>query len=627
MSMQVDVERVGNRIHAKIPYANGRGPIFAKRVRGATWNRLHKVWSYPLEWNTCLRLREVFGKELRVGVDLASWAAAEKVRVEGMTEMAKQLTADLHVVPTVAPALAQAFSTRTYQQVGARFCATAGQTLLGDQPRLGKTLQIIGAVIERNVAGNYLLFAPSTAIQIVWEPEIIRWAGDVCDVIPVVGSRAQREALLAQLDEPVGQFTDRKPFRFFVVNHEMAQVRKVPGTKNGERQAPEWPQLFRRDWAGIIVDESHEMLIGPNNPKTVSAQLFGARQLAKANSGSMRLAASGTPARGKEWQLWSTFNWLRPDVYTSFWRWAEEYFEVDSDGYGKVVGAFKHSKQAAFDREVATIMLRRTTAEVRPELPARQYGGTPLEPGNQFSPLGVWLPMAGKQRSAYDRLVKEAIVQLTDGGEITADGILAEMTRAKQLADCPMTSSGPTYVGSNKFEWLVEFLSERGITGDADASGVSKVVVGSQFVEVLETFRAGLESKGIKTLLLTGNVSQSKRPAMVQEFYNDPAFRVFLLQTQTGGVAITLDCADEIVILDETWIPDEQEQLEYRIDNAGGEIRPKMVWYVRSLGTIDEGIARTTGARDRAVKWVLDGRRGVADARTVLSGGDAKATA
>jgi SNF2 family DNA or RNA helicase len=621
--MTVFAEKVQNRIWAQIPYNNGQGPTFAKRIRGASWNKSHKVWTYPLEWNTCLRLREVFGDALCVGHELSAWAAAEKIRVAGMTELAQQRTASLAHVPAEAPALAEAFSGRTYQQVGARFCAEAGATLLGDQPRLGKTLEILGAIVERNVPGDYLLLVPSTSIQIVWEPEIKRWLGDLAEPIAVVGSRAQREAAFergyVQGEPPAAKY------RFFICNHEMAQIRLANAkTKDGARKAPEWPQLFSHDWQGIIVDESHEMLIGPNNPKTMSAQRFGAMQLAKTNPDALKIAASGTPARGKEWQLWSTYNWLRPDTFTSFWRWAEEYFEVDSDGYGKVVGAFKASKQAAWDREVSTIMLRRTTQEVRPELPARQYGGTPLEPGNEHSPFGVWLPLSGAQRRAYDQLAASATVPLEDGGELDTLGILAEMTRAKQLADAPMTAEGPTYKGSNKFEWLVEFLSERGITGDADTSGTAKIVVGSQFAEVLHTFAKGLGQRGIRTMVLTGSVSQAKRPAMVKQFYNDPEARVFLIQTQTGGVAITLDCADEMVVLDETWIPDEQEQLEYRIDNAGGEVRPKMIWYVRSLGTIDEGICRVTGSRERAVKWVLDGRRGVAYIKDILSGGVAK---
>ena len=97
---------------------------------------------------------------------------------------------------------------------------------------------------------------------------------------------------------------------------------------------------------------------------------------------------------------------------------------------------------------------------------------------------------------------------------------------------------------------------------------------------------------------------------------------MFFLNTFAGGVSLTLDAADDMVILDETWVPDDQEQLEDRIHRISrGETRsPATYWYVRTRGTIEEHIARTTLGKDTIQKRLMDGRRGVALARQLLIG-------
>ena len=90
------------------------------------------------------------------------------------------------------------------------------------------------------------------------------------------------------------------------------------------------------------------------------------------------------------------------------------------------------------------------------------------------------------------------------------------------------------------------------------------------------------------------------------------------VNTKAGGVALTLDRADELVILDETFIPDDQEQVEDRIHRTS-RVHNVIIHYVRSLGSVEESIALTTIKRDVSQKVLLDGMRGVDVARQILS--------
>jgi SNF2 family DNA or RNA helicase len=106
------------------------------------------------------------------------------------------------------------------------------------------------------------------------------------------------------------------------------------------------------------------------------------------------------------------------------------------------------------------------------------------------------------------------------------------------------------------------------------------------------------------------------------DWFNDmgSGYNVMFLNTNAGGVSITLDSADEMVILDETHVPDDQEQLEDRNNNRNPEIKIKQrtYWYLKSLGTVEEAIARTNLVLDQQQKRFLDGRRGVEYMRQVM---------
>lgn len=238
--------------------------------------------------------------------------------------------------------------------------------------------------------------------------------------------------------------------------------------------------------------------------------------------------------------------------------------------------------------------------------------------------------MEPKQKRAYHQMVDEAIANL-DNGTLVANGVLAEMTRLKQFASCygtletQLDSDGyeiPVFkpgFPSNKFNWLLEFLEELGIDKEKYTPGpeTNKVVIASQFTSVIDIFDEALKKKGIDTAKITGKVSAKKREEAVKSFQQDSGPRVFLLNTIAGGVSLTLDRADDIVILDETFIPDDQEQVEDRVHRVSRD-HNVTVHYVRSLGTIEERIAKLTFSRDSLQKQLLDGERGIEFARKII---------
>lgn len=622
------VELNAGAIELRSPYHPDLPHAIRRELPGpARWDKEARLWRLPLLWETCTGLRALatrFDADLRIGMELTVWARLAKAAQANVPDVDSTDVLPMAKLEAIYPHTAAAIKVRGFQTVGATFMARNRAALNADQPGLGKTIQTIAAVIESGLRGPVLVVAaPKSAAVLTWPAELAKWApGD--KVITISGSMkpAQREAAVkeaATATERVWVVTSPNYVRVRAELDEYGNYRReADGSKVIKPVREALVGLFDITWDAIIVDEAHKTLAGATgNVKKQSAQRQGLGALTLAPNG-LRIALSGTPFRGKEYNIWGILNWLRPDLYRSYWRWVEKHFAVYQDGYGTIIGAMQDEE--AFYRELRAVMVRRTKGEVVAELPAKLYGGEPLDPADPESPVGVWLPMEGAQLKAYLAMQKSATADL-EGGELTANGVLAELTRLKQFACSAGKLEDGTFAAtlpSNKFAWLVDFLSERGISGDPEDIPTGKVIVASQFTRLLNLFRKELAALGIRTHILTGDTSEKDRIRQAEEFQGKGGPAVFLLNTNAGGASITLDAADDVVILDQTWNRDDQEQVEDRAHRISRTDHNVTVWNLLSLGTIEEGIARQTTAKDRDIKSIIDGQRGVAFVMRIL---------
>ena len=229
--------------------------------------------------------------------------------------------------------------------------------------------------------------------------------------------------------------------------------------------------------------------------------------------------------------------------------------------------------------------------------------------------------MSPKQEKQYREIEKQALINVGGTDEITVNGVLAEMTRCKQVANSCLALNGKfnamgdamvsPVLPSNKAEWIHDFLVDRIEDG-------SKTIVASQFTGFLEVLSEELEKKGVKHYLFTGKTSDADRERIKKEFQSNEGEMVILLNTKSGGVSLTLDLADDVVIVDQTWIPDDQEQVEDRAHRVSRN-HNVTIWNLSSLGTIDEYIAVLNSERGEAITSILDGQRGVRYAKALVA--------
>lgn len=667
--MTVRIDKKGRRIEIR---SDSPLPGLRSTIPGA-YETVAGYWTVPLSLESCKLLREKYGRRLIIGMELRRWANGVVESRESMAALAASDDVALEVLPKIAPRLARAMRKRTYQRVGARFIADNAATLVADDPGLGKTLQAMAGIIEAQIPGPYLVVAPKTAADTVWKREIARWLPMAHRAITLPEIRSERDYRLR-----VTQYTE---FTWLIVHpeiclvqawwkcHECDQLTVESSSQNTtlecghtrERKTKKvidasYPKLFEVKWGAIIIDESHESLI---KRKGVPTQRRRGLDMLPIRPDGIKLAMSGTPFDSKPHQLWGTLNWLDPIQYPAYYRWAELFF--DKGGYtGFEVGELRTDREKLLWDSLKGIALRRTKLEVAKDLPPKTYVGSTLNPKDSDSPVGIWLPMDGKQARAYQEIEEQSVTEL-ESGRLEAITALAELTRLKQLACAygdieTRTVRGSCYkllkqikardkfnrmcdhcqrhgwheepkriyhptLPSNKFNWIVENLEEWGYPKHP----ITKVVIVSFYTGILEMMRVELEKyfRTKSTRLCTainGRTPNGERRHIIDEFNrrDKRTPQIMLLNVKAGGTAITIDSADRMIFISETRSPDQQQQAEDRIHRVSNP-RQCMYYYLRSLETVDIGTALVNQDLARATHRLLDARRGVDYMRQVLS--------
>jgi len=583
----------------------------AKSVPGASFIDADKggpLWRMPLDLKTARTLRELF-PNITFGNALKAWGreAVQRERNLRGLSAADDFPVKEMLLHKKLPKLAK--SLRPYQRADTKFLSMTN-VLNGLAPRLGKTREIIAAVYEADLEyGAHLVIATKTSLENPWRRELEAWqplpvftlSGDISP-----DKRTKMVADMIEANETHGGF-------WLVTTAHMFR-------------GSDWASI---DWSTFTIDEFRKM--GLSNPTTKF------HQLAMKTKVQRRWAMSGTPMGGKVANLFPVLQWLEPTQYTSKWTWYNQWLAVEKQTIyikgGRQrqvhnVGELKPGIEEQFYASLAPNFVRRLRSEVLPQLPPIQT-------------VDVWCDMTPKQAPQYKKFALDAEIRIEER-RLTATSILAEYQRLKQFANAYCDTVTETVVpchkcdgegvlddgrkcvrclgtgdwivlhpipstDSGKLEPLLERLAEAGIEAE-EPSGDAQAVVTSQSKEMADMVHRHLNALGIPAEKMTGDTKGRERDRIRDVFQAGEGPRVLVMTTGTGGVAIELNRASDIHILDETWDPDDQEQVVDRLVDTNREHQVTAFFY-RMRSTIDEQIHTLTKGKAVTNRTILDLRR------------------
>lgn len=500
-----------------------------KTVPGAVWRHRTQQWNIPMTWAALAAMRGTFGSELNMEPGVISWAWSERERVEAAL-----------AARVVEPAPGQ----YSFQEVGISFLNIAGSALLGDEMGLGKSRQ---AIISADLP--CLVVCPNS-MKYAWREEWFKWRSE-CSVSVVDGTpTAKAKALSSGADVVIVNWESLRSYSRLAPygSIRLSDKQKEPGPLN-------------REWATVIADEAHRAK-DPHSQQTRALWATGA-------TATRRIALTGTPVANSPADLWSVMHFVSPEEWPSKTKFIDRYCNSSQNFWGGLdVYSLKQSTRAEMDAFFEPRFLRRTKAEVLPQLPAKTYSVRNVI-------------MAPAQLKAYESLRKDMLAQL-DSGILAAFDPLVQSLRLLQTASAlPVLDEAggvsALSLPSCKVEALLDLLDE--------AAGAPMVV----FAASRKLIELCSEKVDCDHILITGSQSSVDRATSIERFQRG-GVPLALVTLGAGGEGITLTAASRAVFLQRSWSLVQNLQAEDRIHRIGQIGDSVEIIDVVSTGTLEEKV-------------------------------------
>lgn len=443
---------------------------------------------------------------------------------------------------------------RPYQQDGFEWLQFLREQGLGgilaDDMGLGKTVQTLCHLHCEKVAGRAdlpsLILAPKSVVP-NWEKEAKKFAPSL-KVLALQGP-------------------NRKKY-YPVLRHCDLVVTSYPILFRDAEEILDQPFHF------VVLDEAHTI-------KNTSSQVT---KVAYRIDARHRLCLSGTPIENNLGELWSQFHFLMPGFLGS------------EESFNRCFRApiEKHRDEGLRKRlaeRVAPLMLRRTKSLVAHDLPPK----TEIVRTVDLHPKQVELYEA--VRAAVSREVHDEISRL--GVEKSKLLVLDALLKLRQVCNHPKLLKLPTAQkarSSAKMDLVMEWVPSMVREG-------RRILIFSQFTEMLAIIEDALRKEGIKFQTLTG---QSKDRGKLCDDFQAGKVPVFLISLRAGGTGLNLTAADTVIHFDPWWNPALEAQATdraYRI----GQKNPVFVYKLITAGTIEEKILMLQQKKRALFEGILEG--------------------
>ncbi|GAA5976119.1 hypothetical protein JCM11641_003285 [Rhodosporidiobolus odoratus] len=145
------------------------------------------------------------------------------------------------------------------------------------------------------------------------------------------------------------------------------------------------------------------------------------------------------------------------------------------------------------------------------------------------------------------------------------------------------------WMSAGKIQKLQQLLPEMQQKGD-------RVLIFSQFVQVLDILEVVLDTMSMKYLKLTGQTQVADRQGLVDAFNQNEDITVFLLSTRAGGLGLNLTAANTVIFYDCDYNPHNDKQAEdraYRI----GQTRDVNIIRLVTRNSLDEAMLDLANAK------------------------------
>lgn len=408
--------------------------------------------------------------------------------------------------PSMYPFQMEAAS-RLIQQPRGILCALS--------PGLGKSLVSISAADILNVP-QILVVAPLTLLG-TWRAEIEKWS---------------RDPSLQIVRGTVDKFSSR----WVITNYEMF-CRK---------------SIFHRPWPLIIFDESillkSRVVKHPVEGHAKTRLVHGSQRADRAYEigllASRVWLLSGSPTSRDISDLFQQFKIIRPEIFTSFWRFAEEYCIIDRSSWGTEIRGTKPGIDPTIEfSDVFFSVSRDQAVSLPPETHER-----------------IEVDLLPDQARMVDKLIDDFLLEATDR-DIPVSTKLAQLIRLGEIGSGTSNVRDDLDV-SGKTETLVEMIDLGMIP--------FPTIVWTHWRKSAQSLvsRLLLEFPSLKVQYLSSDLSSEGRTLLVSQFQGGE-IDILVASLGVGKYGLTLTSAYSYIYYDRSYDADAIVQSSFRVSRIG----------------------------------------------------------
>lgn len=471
-----------------------------------------------------------------------------KKKQESAKELKNYLKDNYHIVD-YSPYLKEGIKPYPHQIIGAKFANELGSCIIAADMGTGKTiLSLLAAEMKGREWSKVFVIVPNS-LKLNWRNEVEKFTNSKWYVLDNTFKKNKYD-----ISEAKYIITNYEYFRSSNFNSKTKLINRGIDPKNVD---------------AIIFDEAHKI---KNTKSNTTKNIFKTFK----NLVNNYMLLSGTIMPNKLEELYVALNLILPEEFTSKNKFYEEYcgLKYDIDFGWQIID--KPNLDKVFNK-LDGIMYRVKKEDVLKDLPEMLVNMISVE-------------MSAKETNEYKDI---------EDGFSNVDWNTSNMIGLTDTdSDNPLVILGRLrkYTSKLKSSIISEFVKTLNDQGE-------KVIIFDIFKDSLINLA---ETMKLNSAYYGGSVSSERRQELIDIFQDPDSWLMNLFVTaQTGNAGITLTAASHMILISQSFVPGENEQMYARIHRIGAKNNCNI--YIFAVeGSVDEKVYHLVNTKLKVISKVID---------------------